>query len=49
MSKKQATDINIDSSDLIQNKYIQKQNQFARFTFYSLKAHQEGQNRAHLD
>lgn len=46
MSEKQTIDINIDSSELIQNKCIQKQNEFTRFTFYSLKADQEGQNRA---
>lgn len=49
MSEKQITDINIDSSEFVQNKHTAKQNQFTLFTFYSLKADQEAQNRARLD
>lgn len=47
MSEVQMREINIDSSELVHNKRTQKQ--FARFTSYSLKADQEGQDRARLD
>lgn len=49
MSEEQTTDINTDSSELIRNKHTQKQKQFARFTFHSLKADREGQDGAGLD
>lgn len=49
MSEKQTIDINIDPWELIQNKCIQKQNQFTQLTFYSLNADREGQDRARFN